>query len=94
MRIDRKALGDRQHVQVYAEDLANAAWQSFALAEVPTKFTDQRLARNLDPAKPFTQRKEITVLEKGKTLTLGRHSNERNGESTTPSAACMPCSPR
>ena len=70
VRIDRKTLGDRQHVQVYAEDLANAAWQSFALAEVPTKFTDQRLARNLDPAKPFTQRKEISVLEKGKTLTL------------------------
>ncbi len=70
VRIDRKALGDRQHVQVYAEDLANAAWQSFALAELPTKFADQRLARNLDPAKPFTQRKEVTVLEQGKTLTL------------------------
>ncbi|MCX6873159.1 MAG: hypothetical protein NTW21_05035, partial [Verrucomicrobia bacterium] len=70
VRIDRKALGDRQHVQVYAEDLTNAAWQSFALPEVPTKFADQRLARNLDPVKPFTQRKEVTVLEKGKTLTL------------------------
>ena len=70
VRIDRKSLGDRQHVQIYAEDLANAAWRSFALSEVPTKFTDLRLARNLDPAKPFTQRKEITVLEKGKTLTL------------------------
>ena len=70
VRIDRKALGDRQHVQVYAEDLANAAWQSFALPEVPTKFADQRLARNLDPAKPFTQRKQVSVLAKGKTLTL------------------------
>jgi len=70
VRIERKALGDRQNVQVYAEDLTNAAWQSFALPEVPTKFADQRLARNLDPSKPFTQRKEITVLENGKTLTL------------------------
>jgi hypothetical protein len=70
VRIDRKTLGDRQNIQVYAEDLANAVWQSFALPEVPTKFTDLRLARNLDPAKPFTQRKEVTVLEKGKTLTL------------------------
>jgi hypothetical protein len=70
VRIDRKSLGDRQNVQVYAEDLANAVWQSFALPEVPTRFTDLRLARNLDPVKPFTQRKEITVLEKGKTLTL------------------------
>ncbi len=71
VRIERKALGDRQNVQVYAEDLANAVWQSFALPEASTKFTDLRLARNLEPAKPFTQRKEITVLEKGKTLTLG-----------------------
>jgi hypothetical protein len=70
VRLDRKALGDRQHVQVYAEDLTNAAWQSVALAEVPAKFADQRLARNLDPAKPFTQRKEVTVLANGKTLTL------------------------
>ncbi len=70
VRIDRKALGDRQHVQVYAEDLTNAAWQSFALPEVPTKFAEQRLARNLDPAKSFTQRKEVTVLAQGKTLTL------------------------
>lgn len=70
VRIERKALGDRQQVQVYAEDLENAAWRTFSLAEVPTKLADQRLMRGLDPAKPFTQRKEITVLEPGKTLTL------------------------
>jgi len=37
---------------------------------VPTKFTDVRLARNLDPATPFTQKKEVTVLANGKTLTV------------------------
>ncbi len=70
VKIDRKVLGDRQHVQIYAEDLNDAVWRSFALPEVPTKFSDLRLARNLDPAKPFTQKKEVTVLENGKTLTL------------------------
>ncbi len=70
VRIDRRILGDRQHVQIYAEDLSNAVWRSFALPEVPTKFADQRLVRNLDPAKPFTQKKEITVVEPGRTLTL------------------------
>jgi len=70
VRVDRKILGDRQHVQIYAEDLANAEWRSFALPEVPTKFADQRLVWNLDPVKPFTQKKEITVVEPGKTLTL------------------------
>jgi hypothetical protein len=70
VRIERKALGDRRHVQIYAEDLQNACWRTLALPEVPTKFADLRLARNLDPATPFTQKKEITVLEAGKVLTL------------------------
>lgn len=70
VRIERKMLGDRQHVQIYAEDLQNASWRTLTLPEVPTKFADQRLARNLDPAKPFTQKKEITVLDTGKPLTL------------------------
>jgi len=70
VRIERKALGDRQHIQIYAEDLQNASWRTLTLPEVPTKFADQRLARNLDPVKPFTQKKEITVLDTGKTLTL------------------------
>ncbi len=68
--IDRKILGDRQHVQIYAEDLTNAVWRSFAMPEVPARFTDLRLVRNLDPAKPFTQKKEVSVVAKGRTLTL------------------------
>ncbi|WP_397384757.1 autotransporter-associated beta strand repeat-containing protein, partial [Prosthecobacter sp.] len=70
VRIERKALGDRQHVQIYAEDLQNASWRTLTLPEAPTKFTDQRLARNLEPKTPFTQKKEITVLETDKSLTL------------------------
>ena len=70
VRIERKMLGDRQHIQIYAEDLQNASWRTLTLPEVPTQFGDQRLARNLDPAKPFTQKKEITVLDTGKSLTL------------------------
>jgi len=70
VRIDLKALGDRQHVQIYAEDLTSAAWRTLALAEVPTKFQDLRLARNLDPQKPFAEKKEATVLASGQTLTF------------------------
>lgn len=70
VRIERKALGDRQQVQIYVEDLQNAAWRTFALPEVKTQFADQRLARSLDPAKSFTQHKEVTVLEQGKSLTM------------------------
>ncbi|MDQ3625074.1 MAG: hypothetical protein M3463_21780, partial [Verrucomicrobiota bacterium] len=70
VRVDRKALGDRQHVQVYAEDLTSAAWRTVALDEAPTKFQDLRLARNLDPQKPFTEKKQVTALNAGQALTL------------------------
>lgn len=70
VRFDRKALGDRQHLQVYAEDPASAVWRAIALPDAKTKFTELRLLGNLDPAKAFTQKKEVTVLDKGGTLTV------------------------
>ena len=70
VRVARESLGDRQHVQVYAEDLNDAVWRSFALTEAGTKFIDLRLAHNLDPAKPFAQKKEIAVLKPGETFAL------------------------
>jgi len=70
IRIPRKDLKDRQHIQVYAEDLGSAAWRSFALAEVPTKFRDLRLMKNLDPERAFTENKEIALLNAGETLKI------------------------
>ncbi|MSU34164.1 MAG: hypothetical protein EXS36_03450 [Pedosphaera sp.] len=71
VKVPPSALGDRQQIQVYAEDPLNAVWGTFALAERPIRFRDLRMARPLDPAKPFTETKEITVLVQGSTLTLG-----------------------
>ncbi len=70
VRFDHKRLRDRQHVQIYAEDLADAVWRSFALPEAGTKFRDLRFAQSLDPAKPFTEKKEITVVTPGQALAL------------------------
>lgn len=70
VKIDRKLLGDRQHVHVYAEDLTSAVLHEAALPEAPTKFQDLRLARNLDPQKHFTERKQVSVIAAGKALTL------------------------
>jgi hypothetical protein len=70
VKIDRKALGDRQYLQVFAEDGATAAWRALSLPEVPTKFQDIRLARSLDPARAFAEKKTVTVLKKGDVLTL------------------------
>ncbi len=70
VRIDRKLLGDRQHVQVYVEDLHSAQWRSFALPEVATAFRDLRLTRNLDPSKRFAEAREVKRLAPGETLTM------------------------
>jgi hypothetical protein len=70
VRIDRKVLGDRQLVQIYAEDLEEGVWKQIALPDLDAELKDQRLTRNLDPAKPFAEKKQIDVLQKGQVLTL------------------------
>ncbi|MEI9895263.1 MAG: hypothetical protein WDN28_15570 [Chthoniobacter sp.] len=52
------------------EDLDSAELRSEQYPEMPMKLNDLRLVRNLDPQKPFTQKKEATVLTAGQTLTL------------------------
>ena len=71
VKVPAAALGDRQQIQVYAEDPLNAVCGNFTIAERPTLFRDLRLTRPLDPAKPFAETKEITALSPGGTVTLG-----------------------
>ena len=68
--VDGKLLGDRQYLQIEAENLTNAVQRTVALPEAGTKFQDLRLARNLDPAKTYTEKKEATILSTGQALTL------------------------
>ena len=70
VRIDRKALGDRHYLQILAEDAATSAWRNLALAEVPAARQDLRLSRPLDAAKAFAERKTVTPLPAGQSLTL------------------------
>jgi hypothetical protein len=70
VRLDRAKLGDRTLVQVLAADLNDADWREFALPEAPVQVRDLRLTRNLDPAKPFTEKKRFSLLAAGQTLTL------------------------
>lgn len=70
VRVDRKALGNHPYIQVYAEDLESSVLVSKAYPEMPMKLNDLRLVRNLDPQKPFAEKKEATVLTAGQTLTL------------------------
>lgn len=69
--IDRKDLGDRQHVHVLAVNAANAAYRTLSLAEGEgTAIRDLRLTRHLDPATHFSQRQKATILREGQSLTL------------------------
>ena len=70
VRIDRKLLGDRQDLQVYAEDLDCAELREIGLPEQSTKFRDLRLPRALDPQKHFVEKKEASALTAGQSLVL------------------------
>ncbi len=68
--IARKDLGGRQHLQILAVDDANSAFRELALAPAPWAPLDLRLNNGLDPAKHFTEQKQVTVLTAGKALTI------------------------
>ncbi|MGD0090065.1 MAG: hypothetical protein ABSE73_09105, partial [Planctomycetota bacterium] len=68
--VPRKDLGAHQYVRLLAADNANTVWREVALPEVPFKPLDLRLAAGLDPAKHFTEQKQVSVVEAGQVLTL------------------------
>jgi len=68
--IDRKDLGSHQHLHIVAVDPRDTVCRSISLPEVPVKFKDLRLARGLDPAKHFAQRKQITAVDAKQPLVL------------------------
>ncbi len=70
VRIDRARLGDRTLVQVLATNLSEADWREFPLSEAPVQVRDLRLARSLDPAKSFAEKKRFSLLTTGQTLTF------------------------
>ncbi len=68
--IDRKALGDCQHLHIVAIDPENIAYRQISLAEVKSDPLDLRLHRGLDAKKHFTQKKQISVVRSKASLTL------------------------
>ncbi|HEY3325008.1 MAG TPA: hypothetical protein VGP72_31430 [Planctomycetota bacterium] len=68
--IARKDLGGHQYVRLLAADNANTVYRSVALPEAPFKPLDLRLAAGLDPAKHFTEQKQVSIIETAKALTL------------------------
>ena len=68
--IARKDLGAHQFVRLLAADNANTVCRDLALPAVQFKPLDLCLAAGLDPAKHFTEQKQVSVVETGQVLTL------------------------
>jgi hypothetical protein len=70
IKLSRKGLGSKQMIQVVAADPLSATTRSTTLTEAPATFLDLRMKNGLDPAKHFTQQKQISVLNAGQVFDL------------------------
>jgi len=68
--IKRADLGAHQQFRIVAVDPENTAYRELSLPEVEMKFDDLRLADGLDPAKHFTEQKQISVVIQGKEFAI------------------------
>ncbi len=68
--IDRKLLGDRQHVQIAAVDRHDLSVRKVILEEPEFDYLDVRLRHGLDPKAHFTQQQRITAVQKGETFKI------------------------
>jgi len=68
--VPRAALGDRQHVHVLAVDPQNTAYRQVSLTETTPELRNLRLLTGLDPARHFTEQKQISVLAQGQPFTI------------------------
>ncbi len=59
----RKDLGPGQQIHLLLVDHSNTVYKQIVLPETKTVPIDLRLAKTLDPAKHFTERKQVSVLE-------------------------------
>jgi hypothetical protein len=77
VRLPRKELGPHAYVHVVAVDPLGTTYRSVSLPEIPAQFVDLRLKKGLDPARHFTQQKQVTVLDRGEEFTLADAAGSR-----------------
>ncbi len=68
--VNRSLLKGHQHIQVLAVDPLNTVLRTKLLDEQPYNMYDLRLADGFDPAKHFTQQKQITLLKANEKLRI------------------------
>ncbi|MEX2578347.1 MAG: hypothetical protein WD342_04750 [Verrucomicrobiales bacterium] len=71
--VDAADLGDRQHLHVLAVDGTSTDYRQMSLPapEGGVEKRDLRLKETLELGKHFTQRRDVTLLKEGQTLTIG-----------------------
>ncbi len=65
IRVPFRDLGDRQMVQVYAEDGYHAVWGEVAVRKATLERRDVRMSRPLDPAQSFAEERGSTAIGAG-----------------------------
>jgi hypothetical protein len=70
VRIPQDKLADRQDIHIVAIGPTDTAFRRVSLPDAGAKFRDLRLARPLEIAKHFTQRKEVALLNQGGRLAI------------------------
>lgn len=69
--IPREKLGEGQQIHVVAINPENTVYRSIVVPETRLVARDLRLRDGLDPAKHFTEQKQITVLDSASSLVIG-----------------------
>jgi len=77
VKLPRKDVGPHAMLHVVACDPLNTTYRSASMAETPANFVDLRLKNGLDPTKHFTQQKQVTIAEPGKTFTIEDIANSK-----------------
>jgi len=77
VKVSRKALGPHAQIHVVAVDPLSTTYRSFNLPEQAAPFVDLRLRQGLDPAKHFTQQKQVSLLSPGQAFVLADAAGSR-----------------
>ncbi|NQU19715.1 MAG: hypothetical protein HQ567_00420, partial [Candidatus Nealsonbacteria bacterium] len=70
VQIAKEKLGERQDIHVVAISQTDAVFRRVSLADAGATFRDMRLARTLELAKRFTERKTVSLLDAGERLSI------------------------
>ncbi len=65
IRVSFRDLGDRQMVQIYAEDGQHAVWREVAVRQAAAERRDVRMNRPLDPTRSFAEERASTAIGAG-----------------------------